>query len=526
MTWRLGDDVLAGRSAPRRASRVSARARRPSRLQGRNHRRSRILHWSAELPLPAHRPGVSHHRPQHCALHAGHCPFQAGTGPRACADPEPAIRWVSLLAIGAALAVRCPDGPLGVRVVVDPRSAVQLHQLGAGEARRAGPQRELPRQLLPRARLADGGEHLARHSVLHCRLPRRSAGHSQGTARGGRHRWRGRLADLLADHLDPPAPAHHYPHHLLGDLHLHRFPAHLDDYPRRPGQRDAPLRHAGLSARHSGRSDGRRRGDRGVHASILGAARLGRARRAADAGMRRAFSLWLPLLAFALFLLFPFYWMVLTSIKPNSELVSVTANPFWVSHPTLDHIKFLLSRTSYPRWFWNTMAVAAGATALSVPVSFFAAFALARVRFRGAEGVRTFRSATMSCCRRRAFSATSSMRRRTRTAASPETNRRRSITCQVLHGPRADGICSQDGCRWSRPPRRPGRAGPEAGSGGPGGHAPNGSMEHGGDGSGQRCRQVTRRGRRTQDGHVKLVNRRSRRARYVALRVVRRVPTR
>ncbi len=103
--------------------------------------------------------------------------------------------------------------------------------------------------------------------------------------------------------------------------------------------------------------------------------------------MRRAFSLWLPLLAFALFLLFPFYWMVLTSIKPNSELVSVTANPFWVSHPTLDHIKFLLSRTSYPRWFWNTMAVAAGATALSVPVSFFAAFALARVRFRGAEGV-------------------------------------------------------------------------------------------------------------------------------------------
>src|SRR5438132_4510709 len=57
----------------------------------------------------------------------------------------------------------------------------------------------------------------------------------------------------------------------------------------------------------------------------------------------------------------------------------------------------------------------------------------------------TFRSATMSCCRRSAFSATSSMRRRTRSAASPETNRRRSITCQVLHGPRADGLCSQDG---------------------------------------------------------------------------------
>jgi multiple sugar transport system permease protein len=101
--------------------------------------------------------------------------------------------------------------------------------------------------------------------------------------------------------------------------------------------------------------------------------------------VRRALSTWAPLAAFALFLLFPFYWMVLTSIKPNEELVSVTANPFWVAHPTLDHVKYLLSQTSYPRWFWNTMAVASAATALSVSASFFAAFALARVRFPGAD---------------------------------------------------------------------------------------------------------------------------------------------
>ena len=103
--------------------------------------------------------------------------------------------------------------------------------------------------------------------------------------------------------------------------------------------------------------------------------------------MKRVLSIWLPLLAFALFLLFPFYWMVLTSIKPNDELVSVAANPFWVSRPTLDHVRYLLSATSYPRWFWNTMAVAAAATALSVCVSFFAAVALARLGFRGAETV-------------------------------------------------------------------------------------------------------------------------------------------
>ena len=59
----------------------------------------------------------------------------------------------------------------------------------------------------------------------------------------------------------------------------------------------------------------------------------------------------------------------------------------------------------------------------------------------------TCNSAAMSCCRRSAFSATSSTRRRTRSAANPETNRRRSITRRVLHRLRADGIRSQDGCR-------------------------------------------------------------------------------
>jgi multiple sugar transport system permease protein len=103
--------------------------------------------------------------------------------------------------------------------------------------------------------------------------------------------------------------------------------------------------------------------------------------------MRRAFGTYLPLALFALFLLFPFYWMVLTAVKPNAELVSSSANPFVVVRPTLDHVRYLLTSTEYPRWFWNTMEVTLGATALSVAVSFLAAFAIARVGFRGAEAV-------------------------------------------------------------------------------------------------------------------------------------------
>ena len=102
---------------------------------------------------------------------------------------------------------------------------------------------------------------------------------------------------------------------------------------------------------------------------------------------RRLFRTWIPLALFALFLLFPFYWMVLTALRPNDELISTAANPFWVRSPTLDHIKYLLRSTSFPRWFWNTMGIATGASIVSVAASWLAAYGIVRVGFRGSSGV-------------------------------------------------------------------------------------------------------------------------------------------
>ena len=56
-------------------------------------------------------------------------------------------------------------------------------------------------------------------------------------------------------------------------------------------------------------------------------------------------------------LLFPFYWMVITSFKPDPELLSRAGNPFWVVEPTLAHFNKLLFETAYPTWLWNTMLV-------------------------------------------------------------------------------------------------------------------------------------------------------------------------
>ena len=101
---------------------------------------------------------------------------------------------------------------------------------------------------------------------------------------------------------------------------------------------------------------------------------------------RRLVTLYLPLFIILVVLLFPFYWMALTSIKPDEQLIDMEKfNPFWVVHPTFKHISKLLFETEYPRWLWNTMYVAVGATTLSIIASVLAAYAIVRLRFRGAE---------------------------------------------------------------------------------------------------------------------------------------------
>ena len=107
-----------------------------------------------------------------------------------------------------------------------------------------------------------------------------------------------------------------------------------------------------------------------------------------DSRTRRVITVYLPLAVFVFILLFPFYWMSLTSIKPNGELLDMkNHNPFWVSSPTLDHIKHLLFNTAYPKWLWTTMLIAVASTFLSLVASTLAAYAIERLRFRGSSYV-------------------------------------------------------------------------------------------------------------------------------------------
>jgi hypothetical protein len=107
-----------------------------------------------------------------------------------------------------------------------------------------------------------------------------------------------------------------------------------------------------------------------------------------SSGPRRFITLYLPLSLFVIVLLFPFYWMAITAIKPNGELLDYkNNNPFWVKSPTLENINKLLFQTDYPAMAVTTMTVATVATALSLFASVLAAYAIQRLRFKGSNYV-------------------------------------------------------------------------------------------------------------------------------------------
>jgi multiple sugar transport system permease protein len=96
------------------------------------------------------------------------------------------------------------------------------------------------------------------------------------------------------------------------------------------------------------------------------------------------------LLPFLVFALFPFYHMVLTSLKQDRELYDRTAVPLLIRQgPTLEHYKALLWETAFLTWTKNSLMITAIATTVSVVIGTFAAYALARMRFFGVSAFGT-----------------------------------------------------------------------------------------------------------------------------------------
>src|SRR5436305_13963350 len=99
-----------------------------------------------------------------------------------------------------------------------------------------------------------------------------------------------------------------------------------------------------------------------------------RPRRAGLAILQQAASrtlFYLLMVVLAILFLFPFYTMIVGSFMPLGELFSFTPN-LWPQHPTLDNYAQLMKQFPYPRYLFNSFALAAGQT---IGVLFFCSLA-------------------------------------------------------------------------------------------------------------------------------------------------------
>jgi trehalose/maltose transport system permease protein len=101
-------------------------------------------------------------------------------------------------------------------------------------------------------------------------------------------------------------------------------------------------------------------------------------RRIKQALGRIAFYLFLALIIF--YTVFPFYWAIVSSLKPGSELFTVD---FWPRHPAWDNYVAVFEEQPFGRNILNSVLVASSTVVLSLTLAVAAAYALGRIHFRG-----------------------------------------------------------------------------------------------------------------------------------------------
>jgi multiple sugar transport system permease protein len=88
------------------------------------------------------------------------------------------------------------------------------------------------------------------------------------------------------------------------------------------------------------------------------------------------------LVALAIAVLFPFYWMIVTSFKTEDQMRSVVSM-FWPKPFAIENYQQLLAKTEFAAWYGNSVFVAVSSTLLATGVGTIGAYALARLKFLG-----------------------------------------------------------------------------------------------------------------------------------------------
>jgi sn-glycerol 3-phosphate transport system permease protein len=96
-------------------------------------------------------------------------------------------------------------------------------------------------------------------------------------------------------------------------------------------------------------------------------------------GFARKFVVHAVMVLLSLVSIFPIYWMIVTSLRPDNEIFSTM---LWPSHPTFENYIFVLTRVPMLQMLFNTTVVSVATAFLQVVTGMFAAYALVRWRMR------------------------------------------------------------------------------------------------------------------------------------------------
>jgi len=96
--------------------------------------------------------------------------------------------------------------------------------------------------------------------------------------------------------------------------------------------------------------------------------------------------LYITIAALFLAVVFPFYWMIVTSLQPQDAVFTVPPE-LWPKHPTFQNYIDAWNSAPWLRYFGNTFFVASASTLISLVTSSLAAFAFATISFKGREAL-------------------------------------------------------------------------------------------------------------------------------------------
>lgn len=99
-------------------------------------------------------------------------------------------------------------------------------------------------------------------------------------------------------------------------------------------------------------------------------------------GIKRVLGIYFPLVLFLVFTLFPFYWILNTSLKSSQEVFS-TPLTYWPQSPTFDNYINLFKNLGFGTYFKNSFIVSISVTSIVALLSMIGGYAMSRYKFKG-----------------------------------------------------------------------------------------------------------------------------------------------